>query len=132
MGDEDAANLRRKRVSVGDPEADLFLQGAGNPDNGILYALYGGLCAEPTGVVDKAGCVEAFTARTRDRVPLTDLDQGSILLPEDASGQHRGAADRQPAGDRQLSARVRLHPLALGRAPRQQRRSKVAPRGRGL
>lgn len=79
MRDEDAANLRRKRVSVGDPEADLWLQGAGNPDFGILYAPYGGLFSDASDASDKQACVAALNARTRDRLRLSDLEKGSTF-----------------------------------------------------
>jgi hypothetical protein len=86
MRDEDAANLRRKRVSAGDPEADLVLYGAGTPDFATLYAPYGGLFADASGGVDKAGCVEALTTRTRDTVQLVDLAEGSILCLKTHAG----------------------------------------------
>jgi hypothetical protein len=86
LRDQDTANLKGKRVRVGDPDADLSLQGAGTPDFGILYAPYGGLLAETSGAVDKAGCVVALTARSADRVELADLQQGSKLCLKTAAG----------------------------------------------
>ena len=86
LQDKDSANLKAKRVRVGDPNADLTLQGAGTPDFGILYAPYGGLLAETSGAVDKAGCVEALTARSADRVQLADLQPGSKLCLKTAAG----------------------------------------------
>ena len=86
LRDNDTANLRAKRVRVGDPDADLSLQGAGTPDSGILYAPYGGLLAETTDADDKAGCVEALTTRSGDRVELTELRQGARLCLKTAAG----------------------------------------------
>lgn len=86
LQDKDSANLQAKRVRIGDPNADLSLQGAGTPDFGILYAPYGGLLAETTGAVDKAGCVEALTARSGDRVMLADLRPGSKLCLKTGPG----------------------------------------------
>jgi hypothetical protein len=86
LRDDDTANLKAKRVRVGDPNADLSLQGAGTPEFGILYAPYGGLLAETSGAVDKAGCVEALTARSGDRVQLADLRPGSKLCLKTAAG----------------------------------------------
>jgi hypothetical protein len=79
MRDNDTANLRRERISVGDPDADLWLTGAGNPDSGIVYAPYGGLFSDPVEANDKAACVAALNARTRDRVPLAELEAGTTL-----------------------------------------------------
>jgi len=86
LQDKDSANLQAKRVRIGDPNADLTLHGAGTPDFGILYAPYGGLLAETSGAVDKAGCVEALTARSGDRVQLADLQPGSKLCLKTAAG----------------------------------------------
>ena len=86
MLDNDTANLKRKHVGPSDPNADLWLQGAGTPDFGILYAPYGGLLSEATDEVDRAGCVTALTARSGDRVQLVDLERGSTLCLKTSSG----------------------------------------------
>jgi hypothetical protein len=86
LQDKDTANLKAKRVRVGDPEADLSLQGAGTPDLGILYAPYGVLLAVATDVDDKPGCVAALNARSSDRIELPDLRKGSLLCLKTSDG----------------------------------------------
>lgn len=80
------ANLKRKRVSSSDADADLWLNGSGNPDSATLYSPYGGLLSRADGAADEAACVAALTARAQDTIPFADLPAGSTVCLKTGSG----------------------------------------------
>jgi hypothetical protein len=84
--DAGIANLKRKRVSSSDADADLWLNAPGNPDSATLYSPYGGLLSRADGASDKPACVAALTARAQDTIPFVDLPAGSTVCLRTGSG----------------------------------------------